>query len=114
MYWGLHKSGVNQLHLENATVLTYATILILENVEHCGGQPEQADTACPPAKLKLMGARRRLLCPVSACPLVLGCQGKACLSTCCLSHGEVPGEGMSVDCGYIHMHELSFYTRILS
>ena len=38
-----------------------------------------------------------VLCVV--CPLVLGCQGKACLSTCCLSPGvlkEVPGEGMSV------------------
>ena len=27
--------------------------------------------------------------------------GKACLSTCCLSPGEAPGEGMSVECGYI-------------
>ena len=38
-----------------------------------------------------------VLCVV--CPLVLGCQGKACLSTCCLSPGvlkEAPGEGMSV------------------
>ena len=53
-----------------------------------------------------MGARRRLLCPlcsVSSGTVLLGCQGKACLSTCCLSHGEAPGEGMSVDCGYICM-----------
>ena len=25
------------------------------------------------------------------------------LSTCCLSHGEAPEEGMSVECGYICM-----------
>ena len=42
-----------------------------------------------------MGARSRLLCPLCSHPLLLGCQGKACLSTCCLSHGEAPGEGMS-------------------
>ena len=28
------------------------------------------------------------------CPLVLGCQGKARLSTSCLSHGEAPGKGI--------------------
>ena len=63
-----------------------------------------------------MGARRRLLCPLCSvvCPLVLGCQGKACLSTSCLSHGEAPEEGMSVERSYVHMHGLSFYTRILS
>ena len=50
-----------------------------------------------------MGARRRLdvLCVV--CPLVLGYQGKPCLCTCCLSHGDAPGEGMLVECGYICM-----------
>ena len=26
--------------------------------------------------------------------------------TCCLSHGEVPGEGMSVECSYICMAKL--------
>ena len=39
--------------------------IILENVEHCGGEPEQADTV-----------------------LVLGARGRLCsLSTCCLSPG---------------------------
>ena len=37
------------------------------------------------------------------CPLVLGCQRKAYLSTCCLSHGEPLGECMSVECGYTCM-----------
>ena len=26
-----------------------------------------------------------------------------CLSTCCLSYVEAPGEGISVKCGYIYM-----------
>ena len=70
---------------------------ILENVEHCGGKPEQADTARSPAKLKWVpGEGFYFLCVV--CPLVLQCQGKACLSTCCLSlvSQAIPfaGEGM--------------------
>ena len=48
-----------------------------------------------------VGARRRLFCPLCS---LSQCQGKACLSTCCLSHGEAPGEGMSVECGYICMN----------
>ena len=79
-------------------------IVILENVEHCGGEPEQADTACLLANRNVWvpGGGFYVLCVV--CPLVLGCQGKACLSTCCLSHGEPLGEGMSVECGYIGMN----------
>ena len=75
--------------------------ILLENVEHCGGEPEQADTACLLANRNawVPGGGLYVLCVV--CPLVLGCQGKACLSTCCLSHGEPLGEGMSVECGYI-------------
>ena len=80
--------------------------LILENVEHCGGEPEQADTVCLLANRNAWvpgeGLFMYVLCVV--CPLVLGCQGKACLSTCCLSHGEPLGEGMSVECGYICMN----------
>ena len=79
-------------------------ISLLENVEHCGGEPEQADTACLLANRNawVPGGGLYVLCVV--CPLVLGCQGKACLSTCCLSHGEPLGEGMSVECGYIGMN----------
>ena len=79
-------------------------IQLLENVEHCGGEPEQADTACLRANRNawVPGGGLYVLCVV--CPLVLGCQGKACLSTCCLSHGEPLGEGMSVECGYIGMN----------
>ena len=65
-----------------------------------------------PAKLKWVpGEGFYVLCVV--CPLLLGCQGKACLSTCCLSHGEAPREG-NVSGVWLHMHGLSFYTRILS
>ena len=59
----------------------------LENVEHYGGEPEQADTACPPAKLKLMGARRRLLCPLCSLhvPWYWGVRGRlVCLHVVCL------------------------------
>ena len=74
--------------------------MLLENVEHCGGEPEQADTSCllENRNAWVPGGGLYVLCVV--CPLVLGCQGKACLSTC-LSHGEPLGEGMSVECGYI-------------
>ena len=80
------------------------TCVLLENVEHCGGEPEYADTACLLANRNawVPGGGLYVLCVV--CPLVLGCQGKACLSTCCLSHGEPLGEGMSVECGYIGMN----------
>ena len=47
-----------------------------------------------------------VLCVV--CPLVLRCQGKACLSTCCLSSGilnEAPGEGLSV--GFVVLYGAS-------
>ena len=97
----------------NITALsnTIYYIIILENVEHCGGEPEQADTACLLANRNawVPGEGLYILCVV--CPLVLGCQGKACLSTCGQSHGKPLGEGMSVECGYICV---DFYTKILS
>ena len=58
-----------------------------------------------------MGARRRLLCPLCG---LSQCQGKACLSTCCLSHGKARSRGRHVSAVLLHMHELSFYTKILS
>ena len=86
------------------TNLCSGSLSVLENVEHCGGEPEQADTACLLANRNawVPGGGLYVLCVVS--PLVLGCQGKACLSTCCLSHGEPLGEGMSVECSYIGMN----------
>ena len=89
-------------YLATKNVLMYLTVL--ENVEHCGGEPEQADTACLLANRNAWVPGGGLYVHCVVCPLVLGCQGKACLSTCCLSHGEPLGEGMSVECGYIGMN----------
>ena len=110
------------------TLLFDVTVtLLLENVEHCGGEPEQADTACLLANRNawVPGGGLYVLCVV--CPLVLGCQGKACLSTCCLSHGEPLGGGMSVDSlgtrpslaeeeeeGLVNFHTYKFEVRGIS
>ena len=75
---------------------------LLENVRTLWGRACMSKLIQPVSWQTEMGARRRHLCPL--CSLSPGCQGKACLSTCCLSHGEAaPGEGMSVKCGYICM-----------
>ena len=56
-----------------------------------------------------MGARRRLLCVVCT-----GVPGEGLFVYMLSVSWEVPGEGMSVECNYICMDGLSFYTRILS
>ena len=106
MTWIPKINEVYTIPTGSTLIVTERLPYLLENVEHCGGEPEQADTACLLANRNawVPGGGLYVLCVV--CPLVLGCQGKACLSTCCLStcclsHGEPLGEGMSVECGDI-------------
>ena len=65
--------GVSVIGVKHQSQSVDTCHVLLENVEHCGHEPEQADTACLLANCPL--------CNLSQC------QGKACLSTCCLSHG---------------------------
>ena len=60
--------------------LLYSETSLLENVEHCGGEPEQADTACLLANRNAWVPGDRPLCPL-----------------CSLSPGTgVPREGLFV------------------
>ena len=68
------------------------------------------------------GPRERLVRPLCSLSPGTGCQGKACLSTCCLSSGvpkEAPREGLSVDfvalygasqCTSKNSHPIKFYS----
>ena len=86
-------------------------MILLENVEHCGGEPEQADTACLLAIE--MGARRTLLCPLCSLSPGTGVPVEG-LFVYMLSVSWRGSRGRHVSGVWLHMHGLSFYTRILS
>ena len=52
-----------------------------------------------------MGAKRRLLCPLCSLSPGTGVPGEGLFACSSLSHGEAPGKGMSVECGYICMDQ---------